>query len=207
LLVGHSLGGLYARHYAARFPDDVTGLVLLDPAHEDYDAYMPEELTQMRKAFDPEQFFPDELPDELVQFYRGLFAQEMADWPEQVRTPLVERHVSIEWVRVGLGEARNVDQLYEEVRGAGPLPDVPLIVLCSMGTDAFKQAVSMGESESLLSEELEGKRRLYTDMASSVPRGEVRLVDAGHVTMHFRRPDAVLQAIQDLLGTSTGDRP
>ena len=31
LLVGHSLGGLYARHYAQRFPDEIAGLVLLDP--------------------------------------------------------------------------------------------------------------------------------------------------------------------------------
>ncbi len=37
LLVGHSLGGFYARHYAHRFPGEVAGLVLLDLAHEDYD--------------------------------------------------------------------------------------------------------------------------------------------------------------------------
>ena len=41
ILVGHSLGGLLARRYAQRFPAEVAGLVLLDPAHEDYSAYMP----------------------------------------------------------------------------------------------------------------------------------------------------------------------
>ena len=50
------------------------------------------------------------------------------------------------------------------------------------------------------SEEIEGKRRLYTALAGSVPRGEIRLVDAGHVTMHLRHPGTVLQAIQDLAG-------
>ena len=69
-----------------------------------------------------------------------------------------------------------------------------------MGIDAFKKAVSAGESESLLHEEIEGKRRLYTALAESVPRGENRLIDdAGHVTIHLRHPEAVLQAIQDLL--------
>ncbi len=34
VLVGHSLGGLYARHYAIRFPGEVAALLLLDPAHE-----------------------------------------------------------------------------------------------------------------------------------------------------------------------------
>ena len=60
--------------------------------------------------------------------------------------------------------------------------------------------MSIGEDESLLREEIEGKARLYTALAASVPRGENRLVDgAGHVTIHWRRPDAVLQAIRDLL--------
>jgi hypothetical protein len=103
-------------------------------------------------------------------------------------------------LRAGLQEAKNVDQLYDEVRQAGPMPEVPLIVLSSMGIDSFKRAVSQGTSESLQREEIEGKRRLYTALAESVPGGEIRLVDnVGHVTIHLRRPDAVLQGIQDLL--------
>jgi len=37
LLVGHSLGGAYVQRYAQRFPDEAAGLLLLDPAHEDWD--------------------------------------------------------------------------------------------------------------------------------------------------------------------------
>ncbi|MFF8787465.1 alpha/beta fold hydrolase [Streptomyces sp. NPDC015125] len=200
LLVGHSLGGLYARHYATRFPDEVSGLLLLDPAHEDYNAYMPRQLVDQWESWDPDQAMPDELPDELVQLYRDLFAQELTDWPEEVREPLIERRVSPEWLRVGIQEVKNIDQLYDEMRHAGPMPDVPLIVLTATDIDAFKKAVSAGESESLLREEIDGKRRLYTALAKSVPRGENRLIEgAGHVTIHWRRPDAVLQAIRDLL--------
>jgi pimeloyl-ACP methyl ester carboxylesterase len=199
VLVGHSLGGLYARHYAQQFPEDVAGLVLLDPAHEDYDAYMPPRLTAMRKAWDPDQAFSTELPTEVIQLYRDLFAQAMADFPADIREQLIDRHVSLEWIQVGVQDAKNVDQLYDEVRHAGPLPDVPLIVMCSMGTDDFKRAVSVGESESLTAEEIEGKRRLYTRLAQSVPRGEIRLVDAGHVTMHYRREDDVIDAIKEVL--------
>ena len=201
LLVGHSLGGFYARHYAQRFPDEVSGLVLLDPGHEDYRAYMPQELVDLWEAWDPDRALPDELPEELIQVYRGMFAKETADWPEAIREALIEHHVSPEWVRVGIEEAKNVDQLGDEVRGAGPMPDVPLIILCSMAIDTFKRAVSGGTPESLLHAEIEGKRRLYTEWANSFPSGEVRLVDdAGHVTLSMRRPDAVLQAIKDLLG-------
>ena len=83
------------------------------------------------------------------------------------------------------------------------MPDVPLIVLCFMGTDGFKEAVSAGVSETLLREEIDGKRRLYTGMVESVPRVEIRLVDGGHVTIYLRHPEAVAEAIQDLLGRVT----
>jgi pimeloyl-ACP methyl ester carboxylesterase len=200
VLVGHSLGGLYARHYAQRYPGEVSGLVLLDPAHEDYNAYMPKQLVEQWAAFDPDEALPDELPEELVRHYRALFAAEMGEWPAEIREILIERHVSPDWLRAGLEEAKNVDQLYDEVRNAGPMPDLPLIILTSMGIDSFKEAVSQGTSESLLHEEIEGKRRLYTAWADSIMRGENRLIeDAGHVTLHYRRPDAVVQAIRDIL--------
>jgi len=226
VLVGHSLGGLYARNYAQRFPGEVAALLLLDPAHEDWDAFMPPELTQMREGWGQKQFsrlvglaldgaFRSALGRALLlrlppvrhyrKLYRTLFEQEMTDWPKGVREALIERHASLDWLRVGLQEAKNVDQLYDEIRHAGPMPDVPLVILCSMGTDGFKEAVSAGESESLLREETEGKRRLYTALAESVPRGEVRLVDSGHVTIHFRHPEAVLEALQDLLQRSAAD--
>jgi pimeloyl-ACP methyl ester carboxylesterase len=199
VMVGHSLGGLYARHYAQRFSGEVAGLVLLDPAHEDYNAYMPKDLVDQWAAWDSSEALPDELPAELIQFYRRLFEQEMTDWPEEIRDALVERHVSLDWLRAGLQEATNVEQLYDEVRHAGQMPDVPVIILTSMGIDSFKAAVSQGIPESLLREEIEGKRRLYTAWAHAL-HGEIRLIeDVGHVTLHFRRPDAVLQAIQDLL--------
>ena len=237
LLAGHSLGGLYARHYAQRFPGDVAGLLLLDPAHEDYDAYIARHLSQMRKGDDTDQPLSQGSTDSLIrsakkqldrlmglaitvalrsalgrgllirvptirryrELYRRLFAQEMVNWPDEIRELLIERHVSLEWLWAGVQEAQNAGQLYDEVRNAGPMPDVPLIVLCAMGVDDFRRAVSVGASESQLREEIEGKRRLYAVLAASVTRGENRPVDAGHLTIHLRHPEAVVRAIQDLI--------
>ena len=36
VLAGHSFGGLLVRLYAATYPDEVVGMVLIDAAHEDY---------------------------------------------------------------------------------------------------------------------------------------------------------------------------
>ena len=44
VLVGHSLGGLYVRAFAARYPKAVAGLVLVDPTHENLPRLMRERL-------------------------------------------------------------------------------------------------------------------------------------------------------------------
>ncbi|WP_412537742.1 alpha/beta hydrolase [Longispora sp. K20-0274] len=201
LFVGHSLGGLYARHYAIRFPGEVAALLLLDPAHEDYTAYLPAELREIHEGFDAAEAAAafDELPDEIIQFYRDLFAHELAGWPAEVREPLIDYHVSPRGLKAGLLEASNVAQLHAEVTAAGPLPDVPLLILSSTRVDPFKAAVSQGTPEALLRAEIDGKLRLYTDFAASVPRGEVRPVEAGHVTIHLRGERAVTDAIEELL--------
>jgi pimeloyl-ACP methyl ester carboxylesterase len=49
VLASHSFGGLIARLYAATYPDQVVGLVLIDAAHEDY-------YDQVRAVLTPEQW-------------------------------------------------------------------------------------------------------------------------------------------------------
>jgi pimeloyl-ACP methyl ester carboxylesterase len=42
VMVGHSIGGLYVREYAAMYPQEVAGMVLLDSSHPDQFARYPE---------------------------------------------------------------------------------------------------------------------------------------------------------------------
>jgi pimeloyl-ACP methyl ester carboxylesterase len=46
VLVGHSMGGLYVRVFADRYPNEVAGLVLVDPSH-------PDQLSPFVRAFGP----------------------------------------------------------------------------------------------------------------------------------------------------------
>jgi pimeloyl-ACP methyl ester carboxylesterase len=218
LLLGHSLGGIYARHYATRFRASTFGLILLDPGHEDYDAYMPPQLTAARKAnkfyaalnmlvelalrTGPTTRLLQKLPviRRYQELYRELFEQEMAQWPAQLRDVLVRRHVSLDWLVVGMREARQLQELYGELRRAGPMPDVPLVVFCSMTTDGFRDAVSSEEPRELVEAEIDAKLRLYSELAGSVPRGQVRRVSSGHVTLPFQQVDAIVEVVRQMIG-------
>ena len=69
VLVGHSIVGPVVRLYAAIYPDEVVGLVLVDPAHEEQGARLKARMT----------------PDELAAFQRMLVeetAQYRAIYPD-----------------------------------------------------------------------------------------------------------------------------
>jgi pimeloyl-ACP methyl ester carboxylesterase len=192
VLVGHSLGGAYIRRYAQLYPGEVAGLLFLDPAHEGY-------------ASMPGQSLPAQIKQGLAmlpalvnmrKFYRPLFAAMYARLPDAVREPLIDYHLA-SW-RKSLQEAKNLQtEILDEIRDGGALPDAPLIVLTAMGIDPFMAPFM---AEPYLRELNDCKQAFYTDLSRSVPRGENRLLaDAGHSTLHTDRPDAVIQAIGDLI--------
>src|SRR5699024_6023289 len=82
LFVGHSLGGIYAHQYAQRFPDEVAGMILLEPPHEDFLTNTPkfkkryllqQSLIILRALFTYKKSF------------RVLFNQMFATWPDEIR--------------------------------------------------------------------------------------------------------------------------
>lgn len=201
LLVGHSLGGAYARHFAQRFPDTVAGLLLLDPFHEDMVTRAPRQVLDLLA-----QMKSRELPEpsrEQLDAARGQLLTFFKVWPDDVRGPLVEHHLS-SWRTAWQEDGNLYDEVSAELRSAPDLPDVPTIVLSAMGHDAVQAHLW---PEDLLREINDGKRALHAELAASVPRGEHRVLDdAGHGWLHEERPDAVLQAVTDLLhGTRRTD--
>lgn len=51
IMVGHSLGGLLVRDFAATYPDEVEALVLVDPSHEDQLEHFNEEAVSQVRNF------------------------------------------------------------------------------------------------------------------------------------------------------------
>jgi pimeloyl-ACP methyl ester carboxylesterase len=198
VLVGHSLGGAYARHYAQRWPSEVAGLLLIDPLHEDSAKYWPDEVVNSQQQMRESPM--TELPDALIELYRRAFEERFQSWPAAVREPLVAYHLEA-W-RTGILEAMNTETVCEELRHGGRLHDVPLIVLTAMGLDPVQQAFVPDAVQQQVNE---GKRIVNELIAQSVPRGRHVVVnDAAHAWITMDQGAAVLQYIYELLDAAHG---
>ena len=79
VLVGHSLGGMNARLYASKYPNEVVGIVLVDSAHEDENdrmlALLPPEIKKNAK---PEDMIIRSAED--IDFNRSVEQVRAANW-------------------------------------------------------------------------------------------------------------------------------
>jgi pimeloyl-ACP methyl ester carboxylesterase len=200
VLVAHSLGGAYAQRFAQRFPGEVAGLVLLDPAHEDWNLYMPEDL-QIR-AEDVQEV---ELPPEYIALVREQFTPIFSTFPEAIRADVIERHLGAARLLAGVREGLNFPDVLEDLRAGGNRPDVPLIVLHGTAVDPWQAQL---RSEVQLQSQIDASRRLYRSVVGAAPQGEYREVPgASHSTIPMVAPDAVAAAVKDVLERSrTRDR-
>jgi pimeloyl-ACP methyl ester carboxylesterase len=197
VLVGHSLGGAYVQRYAQRFPDEIAGLVLLDPAHEDWNRYMPEDL-QIR-AEDMQEV---ELPPEYIAMVRKQFTPLFSAFPDAIRDEVIERHLGTDRLMAGVREGLNFLDVLEDLRTGGSRPDVPLILLNGTAIDPSQ---AQFRSEAQLQEQISASRRLYTSVVAAAPEGEYRAIpEASHSTIPMVSPDAIAEAVEDVLDRHRG---
>ncbi|MFJ9417192.1 alpha/beta fold hydrolase [Streptomyces sp. NPDC101227] len=195
VLVAHSLGGFYAHRFAQLYPQEVAGLVWLDAFHRDWDDSMPPEASLAAV----ERMGPDlEQLERMRPALREMFAALLVDYPEHVRQALLDAKVSDKWTHVGIAERTKLAELATELRTGPNIPDVPVVALTVVGTDPGQQALT---SEQTLREMHDGRTKLDAALVSAVSHGEQRILsDTSHHRLCFDRPDAVVQAIRDVVG-------
>jgi pimeloyl-ACP methyl ester carboxylesterase len=154
LLVGQSQGALFSRLFAATYPDEVAGLLLLDPWPEDFDHRLQAMVT-----------------DEQWTAYEALLAGE----PDN---EVIDFHAT-----------------YDQLRAAGPLPDVPLLIL-SHGQPPSAACCPKGWP---IAEQEQLWQQLQQELAKLTLSGEQRVVpESGHM-IHQAAPDAVIDAIAEMV--------
>ena len=127
VLVGHSFGGLYARHYAAQYPDDVSGMVLLEATPPDF-------LSRAGK--------PDVLPNaDATQMKMGPYAARLrmlrlfhfveidGNLPERQWAEVSAYYSSNKFADAALSSFRLFPAILAEVRATGNFGAKPLAVV------------------------------------------------------------------------------
>lgn len=199
VLVGQSFAGLLVRLFAYTHPDEMAGLVLVDAAHEDQDERYPEairamaqpmfeaqlQMLQQRRATAmaegplPSMFpAPAQLPADIVEKYQALIAEDAT----RLDTMIAEL-AALEESRAQVRAMRD--------RGLG---DIPLIVL----SHGIPQAIPGLPDEVNRAYEA-AWQQMQIELAAQSSNGQRLVVDgAGHM-IHHDRPEAVVEAIRQMV--------
>ncbi|HET7516478.1 MAG TPA: alpha/beta hydrolase [Actinomycetes bacterium] len=134
VLVGHSFGGLLVRLHAARYPQEVAGLVLVDSAHEQQYQRAPAEIQELVPQF--EQQVRQQSEGLKVLIVSGSLDPAMLPVPPQLPAAAAETFRALvasgpKHVDTFIAEQQAVGAIHRELAAAGitSLGDLPLVVL------------------------------------------------------------------------------
>lgn len=188
VVVGHSLGGHIARLYADTHPEQVEGVVLLDPSHEDQFVGAPELQAQLDQTHLMIRLTSAASRLGLTTLVNPLGAAA-AGLPDDVADHYSALIGSPRGIDGAAAEMGAIDVFTEAVRGT-TLPDVPLRV------------VSAGTAQGGPQEVVDRQVRLHASMTelSDDARHDI-LSDADHYTIVTEREHAgaVADAVATLL--------
>lgn len=131
VLVGHSIGGPYAMTYAATYPDDVAGMVLLDSSSPrqltDIPSY-PVQYAVMRRGY--------ALLPTLTRVGLGGLVAAGSGYPADVADRLHAMTSTPRAARNARDEIAMVPTVFEQAQALTTLGDLPCVVLTASGTVA-----------------------------------------------------------------------
>src|SRR5215211_8029506 len=127
VLVGHSYGGLYARMYAARYPNQVAGVVLVDSSHPEQFTRSPQGRAMYEQTRRMGAFLPWLTRLGVSRLTNSYPAHP--DLPAQQRAQIEAFNSSTQQVVTTVEEFSATPDTNAQVRSMGNLGDKPLAVV------------------------------------------------------------------------------
>lgn len=149
VMVGFSIGGLITQHYAASYPDEMAGIVLVESNH----------------------------PLEAEQFEANLTQAQI----EQDRASVLDNP-----------EGLDPYTSYEQVQEAGPLPEVPLIVVTAGVPEGWPPGWDAELFDALRAEQ-------QAELATLVTGGRQVFAETSGHHVPSTQPEVVIEAVESVL--------
>jgi len=197
VLVGQSFSGMLARLYAYCYPDEVAGLVLVDPAHEDQFSRFPAAIwemfatikdTQIQQLRGVQQVIAAQGPESAPPFV-AVPASFPADIAERYRWLSVCEASRIETMIAELEALEDTQAQVRSARAAG-LGDLPLVVL-SHGQPASVPGMPQEVNQAYES----AWQQMHIEIAGMSTRGRRIVAEKSGHMIHHEQPELVVEAI------------
>jgi pimeloyl-ACP methyl ester carboxylesterase len=185
VLVGHSMGGYDVRVFASLYRIEVAGLVLVDASHPDQEKRLPIELSGMEASWLREaEFLEFTMPLGIPRLF-GL-----CDENPVARAVECNFHTA----REGVKEMKAFSESGAQAEASGPFGDLLLLVLSH---DPDKPSVEIPAD--LVKPTNDAWEKMQEEMAHLSSRGRQSIVKNSAHYIQFDRPDAVVDAINDVV--------
>ena len=130
VMVGHSIGGLYVREYAALYPQDVAGMVLLDSSHPDQFVRYPEMLKGDTRMLHHMWLIQTLLRLGIGHAYFALGGEvDFADLPQRQHDEVAAAWSSQEYWQSMQSTMSLGAKIFQQAHDLGSLGDLPLAVI------------------------------------------------------------------------------
>ena len=202
VLVGHSLGGVHVRMFAAQYPAQVAGMVLVDTASPL--VITPEYEQQRRSTIGFYQVMGLLTRSGVLRLLGPLGGKNAMPvtarkLPAELQEAYLEMLLDPQQYATAVSEMEQIPKTFEQANrletAVQPLPDWPLIVLTAGKTDAPGSS-PFNEQTMAVEADVIAAQHLLTGLSA---RGEQRVIqESGHL-MHLDAPKAVVQAVLDVV--------
>ncbi|MEZ4680867.1 MAG: alpha/beta hydrolase [Caldilineaceae bacterium] len=205
VLVGHSLGGLYVREYAAQYPDHVAGIVLIDAVHQQQHARLPQALAALGTS-EPLTLRLCRLlaPSGILRLFN--VGASMTPYAED--TPIYHEDIAIFYqsqfcagISVDVADAL----LLDTTTAPASLGNIPLAVLTAGIPMADRPERYPAEiSREMLQEADRVWLELQGELAALSTNSAWTVVENAAHFIHHDQPQVVIEAINGILTESAG---
>lgn len=203
VLVGHSMGAIYMRMYAQKYPKEVVGMVLVDPGDENLPVAAGPEVAQ---AIDESaKAGAAYLKQQERKCALGQFAVKLSSLPldnqlpEEAAKQMQALQATEPWLWAATAdEALAATTSWAQARALNitSVGDIPLIVLVSDQLVELATNVSMNQETNTI------WRELQVGLVSESPQGELQIArNSGHL-IQLDQPNRVIEAVKKVVRLS-----